>query len=158
MNYTTICHYCGVIFENNRSTKKYCDGHNAMYALYGSDISPMLRSPDGEYFNAEECLSEAYYHSATLVEYKKGWSLAYLEDTLTEAYGYPGPYPTGSALLVVTSYLIKLCLLTDQDEEVRYQIKPITELTREERATEVFLKPSDEYFDENGAATDWYVR
>ncbi|RYF99465.1 MAG: hypothetical protein EOO07_36720 [Chitinophagaceae bacterium] len=142
MNYRTVCHYCGLIFENNRSRGKFCkDEHRSMYKKYGSIITPMLRLPGGDYFNAEECLSEAYHHSGTLVEYKEGWSLAYLEDTLLKAYGYPGPYPTGTALLVVTCYVIKLCLLKDQDNETRFQIKPISELTREERAREVFLKP-----------------
>ena len=140
-NYTSVCQYCGVVFKNNRSTSKFCcDQHRSLYGQHGPMISPMIKDRHGNDFNAEEVLQTIYAYAEGLVEHRDGWSVGYAEEDLNDLFSYYGPFPAGSQLLVMTSFVVKMeeCHLEDEPL-LHYFFKPIALLTKEEKATAVFL-------------------
>lgn len=138
MNYQTVCHYCGIIFESNRSTGKYCEGHNAMYHLAAG---PMLKTShvlgtDGVLFDVDPYLEAVYNQKEK--KGKEGWHQGNYEFQLRREFNYKGPLPKGSEYLVLGSYVIKRWV--DQKEATTpiYRVKPFKLLTPQERATQVF--------------------
>ncbi|HZH63771.1 MAG TPA: hypothetical protein VEY10_02695 [Flavisolibacter sp.] len=139
-NYTSICHYCGVIFKNNRSRGKHCsDHHRSLYGLHGPMINPMVRDREGEYFNVDEYLMNIYEQSKTLAPIDGWWSVGFGEESLNDLFSFYGPFPTGGYLLVLGSYVMKKEELMQDELRTYYFVKPITLLTVEEKAMGVFL-------------------
>ena len=138
LNYTTVCHYCGVIFENNRSTKKYCDGHNAMYHTAGGPqlITTHVLNTEGVLFDVDPYLEAIYNHREEKL--KDGWHQGNYEFQLRREFNYKGPLPKGSEYLVLGSYVIKRWVDLKEVTTPVYRVKPFTLLTPQERATKVF--------------------
>ncbi|RYY43442.1 MAG: hypothetical protein EOO06_19695 [Chitinophagaceae bacterium] len=137
-NYTSVCHYCGLIFENNRSTAKYCEGHNAMYHLAGG---PRLETKDvlgidGVLFDVDRYLDLVYNDGKE--KNQEGWSKCYHKTELLARFGYKGPFPKGSEYLVLGSYVLRRTVDIYYQFKDEYAVKPFTLLTKEERATKVF--------------------
>ncbi len=148
-NFTSVCHYCGVIFKNNRSTAKFCSNkHRSLYGTYGAAIDPIVITADNRYINADDRLYAAYRSSQNLRGAKVapgGWAHGFDEATFTKQFDYDGPLPEGDELLVVGSYILKGATVL-QRLQFRYLlfVKPITALTNEERATATIISPKGE--------------
>jgi hypothetical protein len=59
-NYTSVCWFCGTIYQSNRSTSKYCSKkHNSLFALYGPQIKPIVNEK-GEVMVYDDVLEEIH--------------------------------------------------------------------------------------------------
>lgn len=140
-NYTSICWYCGGVFKSNRSTAHFCcDAHRSLFGPNGTIILPLAQNSKGEYYNAEECLDAAYEECGRLSEYNDGWSVTWPMKSMKN-FGYDGPFPMGKAILVVGIYLLKGVYI-EGEKNGCFQLKPITELTTLEKASETFVNPT----------------
>ncbi len=150
-NYTSICHHCGVIFKNNRRTGFFCcPQHRSLNGAIGSIISPMVPDEHGNDFNAEVILEEIYAHAKDIQVHEDGWSIGYKEEDLNRLFGYYGPFPTGSHLLVVSSYLVKMEELDPEEEGLAayFFFKPISLLSTPEKATATFISMQEGQLEE----------
>lgn len=140
-NYTGVCWYCGAIFQSIRSDAKHCSNrHRSLRGKLGPQIKAEFLDPEGKLFNADVELYWVYNNRPEKNE--DDWSYGHSHYLLTERFGYRGPLPTGSELLVVGSYLIKLHF-HDEHQRDYYLVKPITHLTPDEKASCHFVSAKE---------------
>ncbi|RYZ24634.1 MAG: hypothetical protein EOO10_20335 [Chitinophagaceae bacterium] len=147
-NYTGVCHYCGSIFKNNRSTGRFCPGtsHRQMYGNIGSQINPHVKNDEGQVYDADGLLANIYEDSVDRDTLDSdSWSMGYERRDLRKDFQYKGPFPHGSEILVVGSYLLQKQILWEANtEETLFCVKPIGELTNNEKVTALIKSPHDE--------------
>lgn len=148
-NFTSVCHYCGVVFRSNKSTARFCcSAHRAAYSKRGSAVSPLVMDRrSSEHQNIDEVFAQFYAFSETLEERgRDGWSVGLAEETINERFGYYGPFPADTRLVVMGSYVIKKVRWAREEDDflsLYYFVKPFTLLTEEERAVGALVHAND---------------
>lgn len=144
-NYTSVCHYCGVIFKSNRSNAKHCcDRHRVLFWHDGSMISPFIKNDEGVHFNVDEHLQKAYDAGRKEDDLEGGWSHGFWDSDLADDFGFYGPLPKGQILLVIGSFILTRLQRCEEAPGIHYYVKPISGLTKKEKATGVFISLSAE--------------
>lgn len=137
LNYTSICHYCGVIYKSNKSTSIYCcKQHNSLYHANGSQIDYSILNNHGVYENYHEILSSLYDKG----KFFTSLSLEALHHEALHNHGYGGPLPKGNEILLVSGFLIRK-LFTPRMSLLYYAVKPMELITKHEKATCTIIKP-----------------
>lgn len=140
-NYTGVCHYCGRLFQSNRSTARFCcPAHRSLFGRYGGRLP--LHAPDekGEYRSVDLALSALCRLGFNITITPDGWGAPQDREMITHYLSYPGLLPPDARLLVVGRFLIKrIEPFESQGAEPLYAVKPITHLSREERAAGLFV-------------------
>jgi hypothetical protein len=138
LHYTNVCWYCGAIYQSNRSTSKYCSRrHNSLYYAYGSRLKPLLDA-SGIVVDYDSILEDIY--SEQDIFYDDGWGVVYSGRCVIEDFGYTGPLPTGSELLLVGNYIINAFIGAAEDGSNIYCVKPFTNMTLNEKSTAVIIR------------------
>lgn len=138
LNYTSICFYCGEIYQSNRSTSKYCSpSHNSLYNENGSAICSVYPNAQGIYVDYLSTLSILYFGDGN----QSQWSKEYEKSFCEKHYQYDGPLPSGDELLLVGSFLIRRSSFII-GQGGRYSFKPFIFLTKKEKTATKILKPS----------------
>jgi hypothetical protein len=128
-NYTNICHYCGIIYQSNRSSSKYCSpNHNALFHQHGSRVDYTFENYDGVLSNCKDILAEL----SSGIETEGGWGPGYSVEEIYVEKHYSGPIPLGQEILFVSGHLIKK--KNDLKLPAAYFFKPFELLTLEEKA------------------------
>ena len=106
-NYTSVCHYCGEIFQSNKSSAKYCcHNHNFMFHQYGSQINCSFINFDGVINNCEAVLEELSNGDKS----DDGWGPGRNIMEVYPQFDYMGSLPLGDELILAGSYVIKKSL------------------------------------------------
>lgn len=138
LHYTNVCWYCGITYQSNRSTSKYCSkNHNSLYNAYGSRIKPLL-DPYGRVVDYDSILEKIY--SEEEIFYNDSWGALYSGRCIIEDFNYLGPLPTGFELLLVGNYLIKAFIGEAVDGSNIYCVKPFTKLSIVEKSTAIIIQ------------------
>jgi hypothetical protein len=112
----------------------------------GPSIPPYAFDEEGNLVEVDSSLEAAYSDSSHLEDREGDWSMGYYEDTLRDEFGYRGPLPVGSEILVAGNYLLQMRILWEENiDEALFWIKPITSLTDEEKATALIKSVHDEH-------------
>ncbi|MBK7308684.1 MAG: hypothetical protein IPO01_17200 [Chitinophagaceae bacterium] len=137
LNYTSICHYCGVIFKSNKSTATYCcKQHNSLYHANGSNIDYTILNSQDMNVSYYEVLSNLYKNIGSFQTWTRACSHVELED---EFY-YLGPLPKSNELLLVSGFLIKK-QYRPRAINGYYHFKPMQYLTKHEKASGIIITP-----------------
>ena len=126
-----------MIYKSNRSTSKYCcKQHNSLYAANGSNVDyTILNSKDRNVSYYKE-LQNLYASLGDFQRWTKGCSKYEVQDE----YCYKGPLPDEDEILLVSGFLIKRRYWVNRYYEY-YQFKPMTLLTKPEKASCIIIKP-----------------
>ncbi len=130
-NYTSICHYCGKIYNSIKSTSKYCSKrHNSLYHLNGAQIDYTLIDPDGIRRNLFDTLTQLFKGQQS----SDGWGPAHDIWSVYPKHYYFGPVPFGTEIIFVSGYVIKR-IDDEPNLTTLFFFKPFQLLTKDEKAT-----------------------
>lgn len=136
--YTSVCHFCGKIYQSNKSTSKYCcHRHNSMFHQFGPQINNSILNPKGIYVDYSFILWDVCMENLEIPF--QSWSRNFSEWRLVYEFSYDGPLPLGNELLLVSGYLIRKQDF-GQKYGCHYSFKPFCMLTKEEKATSTIIK------------------
>lgn len=143
-NYTCICYYCGEIYNANRSTSKYCcANHRSLYVVNGPQINNTILTKEGVYKDYYRFFRSLYVVSGN----RDAWSQHYAEFEMIHKYHYDGHLPTGTELLLISSFIVRKRFM-EPGFMAFISIKPVELLTKAEKASCRILKGGYYFADE----------
>lgn len=104
-NYKHVCTYCGVAYESNRSTSKFCsDRHRSLYHA-GKDKAPKKKRGKELVDDYNAILQRVYDDRKD--GNKDNWSRGLPASMLRRHFNYAGPLPSADEIIITSGFAIR---------------------------------------------------